>query len=48
MKITRAINGIVVDELFKSNPNIDFVLMDIKMPEMDGYGGHKTDKSNYA
>ena len=35
--IIRAQNGIEAVKLCKSNPNIDLVLMDIKMPEMDGY-----------
>jgi PAS domain S-box-containing protein len=37
IKIIRAINGIEAVEICKSNPHIDLVLMDIKMPEMDGY-----------
>lgn len=37
VKIIRAVNGIEAVNLCKSNPNIDLVLMDIKMPEMDGY-----------
>ncbi|MBN2635144.1 MAG: PAS domain S-box protein [Prolixibacteraceae bacterium] len=32
-----ASNGIEAKELCKNNPDIDLVLMDIKMPEMDGY-----------
>jgi PAS domain S-box-containing protein len=36
IKILRASNGIETVEICKSNPNIDLVLMDIKMPEMDG------------
>jgi CheY-like chemotaxis protein len=35
--IIRAANGIEAVKLCKSNPSIDLVLMDIKMPEMDGY-----------
>jgi CheY-like chemotaxis protein len=30
-------DGLKTLELFKSNPQIDLILMDIKMPEMDGY-----------
>jgi CheY-like chemotaxis protein len=37
INIIRAVNGIEAVELCKSNPHIDLVLMDIKMPEMDGY-----------
>jgi PAS domain S-box-containing protein len=35
--LIRAVNGIEAVNLCKYNPNIDLVLMDIKMPEMDGY-----------
>jgi len=37
INIIRAVNGIEAVELCKSNPDIDLVLMDLKMPEMDGY-----------
>ncbi len=37
INIIRAINGLEAVEICKSNPHIDLVLMDIKMPEMDGY-----------
>ena len=37
INIIRAVNGIEAVELCKSNPHIDLVLMDLKMPEMDGY-----------
>ncbi|WP_264564981.1 hybrid sensor histidine kinase/response regulator [Flavobacterium sp. N3904] len=36
-KIIRAENGQVAVDICLSNPNIDLVLMDIKMPIMDGY-----------
>ncbi len=36
-KILHAKDGIEALELFKSNPQIDLVIMDIKMPQMDGY-----------
>jgi PAS domain S-box-containing protein len=35
--IIRAINGIKAVEICKSNPQLDMVLMDIKMPLMNGY-----------
>lgn len=35
--ILRAKNGNQAIELFEANPDIDLVLMDIKLPEMDGY-----------
>jgi PAS domain S-box-containing protein len=37
VKIIRAINGFDAVEICKSNNSIDLVLMDIKMPIMDGY-----------
>jgi CheY-like chemotaxis protein len=37
INIIRALNGFEAVELCKSNPNIDLVLMDIKMPVMGGY-----------
>jgi signal transduction histidine kinase/CheY-like chemotaxis protein len=36
-EIIRAINGQVAVEICLSNPNIDLVLMDIKMPILDGF-----------
>jgi len=36
-KIIRALNGIEAIEKCESNPNIEMVLMDIKMPLMNGY-----------
>lgn len=35
--ILKAINGKEAVEIFKNNEHIDIVIMDIKMPEMDGY-----------
>ncbi len=35
--IIKAVNGLEAVELCKSNPDIDLVLMDLKMPKMDGY-----------
>jgi len=37
INIIKAVNGIEAVELCKSNPLIDLVLMDLKMPEMDGF-----------
>lgn len=37
INIIRAINGIEAIAVCKSNPKVDLILMDIKMPEMDGY-----------
>ena len=36
-KILKAINGLEAVEIVKKNKNIDVIIMDIKMPEMDGY-----------
>jgi PAS domain S-box-containing protein len=36
-KILRASNGIEAVEMVADNPDVDLVLMDIKMPMMDGY-----------
>ncbi|MBU3928567.1 MAG: response regulator, partial [Bacteroidetes bacterium] len=41
INIIRAVNGLEAVKLCQSNPNIDLVLMDIKMPEMDGYEATK-------
>jgi signal transduction histidine kinase len=35
-KLLYAKNGIVAIKMFKENPEIDIILMDIKMPKMDG------------
>ncbi len=40
-KLIRAVNGREAVELCKKNDDIDLVLMDIKMPEMDGYDALK-------
>jgi len=37
MKVSRAENGHVALDMVKSNPDFDIILMDIMMPEMDGY-----------
>jgi len=37
MKVSRADNGKAALEIIKSNPKFDVILMDIMMPEMDGY-----------
>ena len=36
-KILRAENGRIAIDIFKNNPEIDLILMDILMPEMDGW-----------
>lgn len=36
-KTLHAINGIDVIEIYKNNPHINLILMDLKMPLMDGY-----------
>jgi len=36
-EIIRAVNGLEAVEISLSNPNIDLVLMDIKMPVMNGF-----------
>jgi PAS domain S-box-containing protein len=37
VKILIAENGLVAIKLIKSNPDIDLVLMDLRIPKMDGY-----------
>ncbi|BAX81745.1 ATP-binding protein [Labilibaculum antarcticum] len=39
--IIRAVNGIEAVAICKSNPQVDLVLMDMKMPEMDGFEATK-------
>jgi CheY-like chemotaxis protein len=36
-KILHASNGVEAVDLFKANPDIRLILMDIKMPQMDGF-----------
>lgn len=45
LKLIHAKTGEEAVEIFRSNPQIDFVLMDIKMPIMDGYEAAKFIKS---
>jgi len=46
--VLRAINGKEAIEIYKNNPEISLILMDLKMPVMDGYEAtgeiRKTDK----
>ncbi len=37
VKILIAENGLIAIDLIKSNPDIDLVLMDLRIPKMDGY-----------
>jgi len=41
MNIIRAFNGAEAVSICRSNPNVNLVLMDIKMPEMDGFEATK-------
>ena len=34
-------NGVQAVELMQEDPNIDLIMLDIKMPEMDGFGVHE-------
>ena len=36
-KVIRAANGMEAIELYKANPGINLILMDMKMPEIDGF-----------
>ena len=36
-KVLKATNGVETVEICRNSPDLDFILMDIKMPEMDGY-----------
>ena len=40
-QIYHATSGLQAVELFKQHPNIDLIMMDIKMREMDGYEATK-------
>lgn len=48
-RLIRAVNGEQTIELFNENPDISAILMDLKMPVMDGYDAtrqiRKTDKN---
>ncbi|RLD63757.1 MAG: response regulator [Bacteroidetes bacterium] len=41
VKIIRAINGKEAIDIYKNNQNIDLILMDIRMPEIDGFDATK-------
>jgi hypothetical protein len=36
-EVLKAVNGVEAIQICRNNPDIDLILMDIKMPEMDGY-----------
>ncbi len=44
--IIRASNGLEALELYNKNPNFDIILMDIKMPVMDGFEALKNIRKN--
>ena len=41
VKIVRAINGKEAIDIYKENQNINLILMDIRMPEIDGFDATK-------
>jgi|WetSurMetagenome_2_1015567.scaffolds.fasta_scaffold312753_2 CheY-like chemotaxis protein len=36
-EILKAVNGVKAVEIFRQNPDIDLIMMDVRMPEMSGY-----------
>jgi CheY-like chemotaxis protein len=44
-KLIRAKDGLEAIQMFKSNPNIDLILMDMQMPVMNGYEATRTIKT---
>jgi two-component system chemotaxis sensor kinase CheA len=42
MQVVHAENGIGAIDMLKQDPNIDLVIMDVMMPEMDGYQAMRT------
>lgn len=40
-EILKAINGVEAIELFRQNPDTDLIMMDVRMPEMNGYEATK-------
>lgn len=40
-QVLKATNGVETVEICRNSPDLDFILMDIKMPEMDGYEATK-------